>query len=90
MAKKKSARSTKMTSNSRPKMLGVKVYGGQNCYPGNVIVRQRGAKFLAGKNVRKGNDDTLYSAKEGKVAFRAVRKTKFDGTKRRAKMVEVE
>jgi len=45
---------------------------------------------LPGKNVRRGRDDTLYAVKEGIVKFREIRKTRFDGTKRRAVVVDVE
>jgi large subunit ribosomal protein L27 len=90
MAKTKSAGSTKLGRDSRPKYLGVKVYAGQEVKPGMVIIRQRGTKFLPGKNVKRGRDDTLYAAKAGVVKFVVKRKTKFNGTQRVAKVVNVE
>lgn len=89
MAKTKSAGSTKLGRDSRPKYLGVKLYGGQRAKPGSVIIRQRGTKFIPGGNVRRGNDDTLYATKEGIVQFRTIRKKKFDGNSRIAKVVNV-
>jgi large subunit ribosomal protein L27 len=90
MAKTKATGSTKLGRDSIAKRLGVKLFAGQVAKSGNVIIRQRGTKFLAGKNVKRGSDDTLYAVKEGKVKFRTIRKTKFDGKKRIAKVVEVE
>ena len=89
MAKTKSAGSTKLGRDSRPKYLGVKLFGGQQTKPGSVIIRQRGTKFIPGENVRRGNDDTLYATKEGIIQFRTTRKKKFDGNLRKAKVVNV-
>lgn len=50
-ASKKQGGSTQNTKDSNPKMLGVKLYGGQHCIPGNIIVRQRGTEFHPGANV---------------------------------------
>ncbi len=90
MSKTKASGTTKLGRDSISKRLGVKIYGGQKAKAGNVLVRQRGTKFLAGKNVRKGKDDTLYAAKEGTVKFRTIQKTCFNGKKRTAKIVDVE
>jgi large subunit ribosomal protein L27 len=81
MAHKKAGGSTKNISDSKPKFLGTKLYSGQQAKAGNVIVRQRGTRIVAGKNVRIGKDHTLYAGKEGTIAFRTVRKTRFDGRK---------
>ncbi len=89
MAKTKSAGSTKLGRDSRPKYLGVKLFGGQKTKPGSVIIRQRGTKFLPGTNVRRGNDDTLYATKKGIVQFKTINKKKFDGNSRIAKTVNV-
>ena len=89
MAKTKSASSTSLGRDSRPKYLGVKLFGGQQAKPGSVIIRQRGTKFIPGENVRRGNDDTLYAIKEGVIQFRTTRKKKFDGNLRKAKVVNV-
>lgn len=50
-ASKKQGGSTQNTKDSNPKMLGVKLYGGQHCIPGNIIVRQRGTEYHPGANV---------------------------------------
>ncbi len=89
MAKTKSAGSTRLGRDSAAQRLGVKLFGGQIASPGSILIRQRGTKFLAGKNVKKGSDDTLYSTKSGVVQFKTVRKKRFDGSKRIAKIVEV-
>jgi len=90
MAKTKAAGSTKLGRDSRPKYLGVKLYEGQKSKAGSVIIRQRGTKFIPGKNVRRGRDDTLYSIKEGLVRFTTKRKRGFDKSQRRVKIVSVE
>ena len=69
MAQKKGGGSTRNGRDSKPKMLGVKVYGGQTVTAGSIIVRQRGTKFHPGKNVGKGKDDTLFSLVDGTVQF---------------------
>ena len=89
MAHKKAGGSTKLGRDSKPKYLGVKLYQGQKAKPGSIIIRQRGTKFIPGKNVRQGNDDTLYAIKAGTVKFKTIRKTKFDNNKRTAKVVEI-
>jgi large subunit ribosomal protein L27 len=89
MAKTKSAGSTTLGRDSQPKYLGVKLYGGQTAKPGSIIIRQRGTKFLAGRNVRKGSDDTLYSVKDGIVRFQTTSKTRFDGSRRKVKIVHI-
>ncbi|MDD2731744.1 MAG: 50S ribosomal protein L27 [Candidatus Pacebacteria bacterium] len=90
MAKTKAAGATKLGRDSKPKYLGVKLYDGQKTKPGMIIIRQRGTKFLPGKNVKKGADDTLYSLKEGIVRFKTKKVKRFNGIKRTAKTVNVE
>lgn len=90
MAKTKSAGATKLGRDSRPKYLGVKLYDGEKARAGMVIVRQRGTKFLPGKNVKLGRDNTLYALKEGVVRFGTKRIRKFDNNQRTAKVVNVE
>ncbi len=74
---------------SESKRLGVKLFGGQNAKPGDIIVRQRGSKFYAGENVKRGKDDTLYAIKEGEVTFSKKRKKTYDGKKRKINVVSV-
>ena len=69
MATKKAGGSTKNGRDSNPKMLGVKIYGGQSVTAGNIIVRQRGTEFHAGQNVGMGRDHTLFATADGEVKF---------------------
>jgi large subunit ribosomal protein L27 len=70
MAHKKAGGSSRNGRDSNPKMLGVKLFGGQPVSGGNVIVRQRGTKFYAGEGVGMGKDHTLFALRDGQVAFR--------------------
>jgi large subunit ribosomal protein L27 len=90
MSKTKAAGTTRLGRDSRPKYLGVKLYEGQKARPGNILIRQKGMRFIPGNNVRVGRDFTLYSVKEGIVKFSTKRKTNFDGSKRVIKVVSVE
>jgi large subunit ribosomal protein L27 len=69
MAQKKGGGSTRNGRDSQPKMLGVKVFGGQAISAGAIIVRQRGTKFHAGNNVGMGRDHTLFALIDGTVSF---------------------
>ena len=89
MAKTKAKGTTRLGRDSLPKYLGVKLFEGQKVKPGMIIIRQRGTKFLAGENVKKGADDTLYANKAGVVKFKTKRKKRFDGSRRTAKVVNV-
>jgi len=70
MAHKKGEGSVKNNRDSRSKRLGVKIYGGQTCIAGNIIIRQRGTVYHAGSNVGMGKDHTLFALSDGTVAFR--------------------
>ena len=89
MASTKAGGSAKNLNDSNPKYLGVKLADGASARPGMVIVRQRGTKIEAGKNVRVGRDHTLFSMATGKVAFRNRRKTTFTGQVIAKKVVDV-
>ena len=69
MAQKKGGGSTRNGRDSKPKMLGVKAFGGQLISAGSIIVRQRGTKFHAGTNVGMGKDHTLFALVDGQVSF---------------------
>ena len=69
MAHKKGVGSTKNGRDSNPKMLGIKVYGGQQIRAGGIIARQRGTKYHPGNNVGRGGDDTLFAKVDGTVRF---------------------
>ena len=69
MAHKKGVGSSKNGRESASQRLGVKIWGGQTCVAGNIIVRQRGSHFHSGNNVGMGRDFTLFSLIDGKVKF---------------------
>jgi large subunit ribosomal protein L27 len=69
MAHKKGQGSVRNGRDSVSKRLGVKEFGGQVVTAGSIIVRQRGSKFIAGKNVGTGRDWTLFALTDGKVKF---------------------
>lgn len=74
MAHKKGQGSIKNGRDSNAQRLGVKLYGGQTAKAGSIIIRQRGTKFKPGINVRRANDDTLFSTALGTVEFSKIRK----------------
>ena len=70
MAHKKGLGSSRNGRDSNPKMLGVKIFSGQDVKTGMIIVRQRGTRFKAGPGAGVGRDDTIFALRDGKVAFR--------------------
>lgn len=89
MASKKAGGSAKNLTDSNPKYLGTKLYEGEVANAGSVIVRQRGTKIVAGKNVGVGKDHTLFALSAGTIQFDEVRKKNFDGSSTRRKRVSV-
>ncbi len=89
MASTKAGGSAKNLNTSNPKYLGVKLADGAGARPGMVIVRQRGTKIEAGKNVSVGRDHTLFSLATGKVEYRTRRKTSFTGRIMRKTVADV-
>jgi large subunit ribosomal protein L27 len=69
MAHKKGQGSSRNGRNSPGQRLGLKAFGGQFVTTGSILVRQRGTKFLPGRNVGIGRDDTLFALKDGRVLF---------------------
>lgn len=69
MAHKKAGGSSRNGRDSPGQRLGVKVFGGENCIAGNILVRQRGTKWHPGRNVGIGKDHTLFALSEGRVVF---------------------
>jgi large subunit ribosomal protein L27 len=69
MAQKKGGGSTRNGRDSKPKMLGVKAFGGELVSAGSIIVRQRGTKFHPGVNVGLGKDHTIFATVDGRVTF---------------------
>jgi large subunit ribosomal protein L27 len=89
MATKKAAGSSKNGRDSRSKRLGVKLFGGQKCIAGNIILRQKGAVYKLGKNVGLGKDFTVYALTNGTIAFFEKKVTRFDGRKYKRTFVSV-
>lgn len=73
MASKKAGGSSKNGRDSAGRRLGVKKYGGQIVFPGNIIIRQRGTKIHPGNHVGMGKDHTIYSLINGKVEFKKIK-----------------
>ena len=90
MAHTKAAGSTRLGRESHSKRLGVKLFDGEKVKVGDVIIRQRGTKWLPGENVKRGSDDTLYALKTGNIKFITKKIKRFNGLKRVAKMVKVQ
>lgn len=80
MSHKKAGGSTHLGRDSIAKRLGVKVHDGQVIKAGMIIVKQRGTKIHAGKNVLRGGDDTLFAQVPGKVKFSSRKRKTFDGS----------
>ncbi len=89
MSHKKAGGSTKNGRDSQSKRLGVKLYAGQLVRAGNVLVRQKGTQFHAGKNVGMGRDFTLFALKNGILSFTEKRQKKYDGRVFRDKLVHI-
>ena len=69
MAHKKAGGSSRNGRDSGGQRLGVKLFGGQSCLAGNIIVRQRGTRVYPGRNVGIGKDHTLFALIDGRVVF---------------------
>ena len=89
MATKKSAGVSKNGRDSNPKYLGIKVNDGEAVLAGGILVRQRGTEYIPGKNVGTGRDHTLFALKDGVVAVGTKRKTHFDNSVMKKKMISV-
>ena len=70
MAHKKGLGSSRNGRDSKPKMLGVKIFAGQDVTAGMILVRQRGTKFRPGPGVGLGRDHTIFARRDGRVEFR--------------------
>ena len=70
MAHKKGLGSSRNGRDSNPKMLGVKIFGGQTVKAGMIVVRQRGTRFRPGPGAGIGRDDTIFATRDGRVEFR--------------------
>jgi large subunit ribosomal protein L27 len=70
MAHKKGLGSSRNGRDSKPKMLGVKIFAGQDVKSGMILVRQRGTKFQAGPGTGLGRDHTIFANRDGRVEFK--------------------
>jgi large subunit ribosomal protein L27 len=89
MSHKKAAGVTRLGRDSASQRLGVKKGDGQFAKSGNIIIRQRGTQYYAGKNVMMGVDHTLFAIAPGKVKFSSKVMKKFDRTTKRVKVVSI-
>lgn len=89
MSHKKAGGSTRLGRDSNAQRLGVKIHDGEKVNRGMIIVRQRGTKIHPGKNVERGGDDTLFAMENGTVKFTNRKRTRFDGSKKLSKFVNV-
>ena len=89
MATTKSSGSTRLGRDSQPQYLGIKLFEGQKTKAGQILVRQRGTKFVAGKNVGMGKDNTLFALKEGVVHFSQKKLQKFNRARKVSNIVQV-
>ncbi len=71
MAHKKGLGSSRNGRDSNPKMLGVKIFEGQDVRSGMIIVRQRGTRFRPGPGTGLGRDHTIFAVRDGRVEFRS-------------------
>ena len=90
MAHRKAGGSTQLGRDSISKRLGVKKFGGETIKTGQIIIRQRGTKYRPGKNVKRGEDDTLFAMSDGKVKFITKKIKSFTGKLASRKVVSVE
>jgi large subunit ribosomal protein L27 len=77
MAHKKGLGSSRNGRDSNPKMLGVKIFDGQQVKSGMILVRQRGTRFRPGSGVGLGRDDTIFASRDGRVEFRSSGERRF-------------
>lgn len=89
MAHKKAGGSTALGRDSQSQRLGTKLYAGEFAQAGSIIIRQRGSKIRAGKNVKQGVDDTLYALIPGIVKFSRKKIKKFTGSLEWTKFVHI-
>lgn len=89
MAHKKAGGSTALGRDSQSQRLGVKLQDGQYAKAGAIIIRQRGTRYRAGKNVKTGKDDTLFALAAGLVKFATKKIKKYTGKLEAVKVVNV-
>jgi large subunit ribosomal protein L27 len=77
MAHKKGLGSSRNGRDSNPKMLGVKIFAGQEVKAGMILVRQRGTRFRPGPGAGLGRDDTIFATRDGRVQFKTSGERRF-------------
>ena len=90
MSTSKSTGASRLGRDSAAQRLGIKAYAGETVKTGMIIVRQRGTRYLPGKNVKIGSDDTIYAMQPGIVRFSTKLKKLFNGAQRKVKVVNVD
>ena len=89
MAHTKAAGSTRLGRESASQRLGIKLFDAQVVKIGFILARQRGTKWIPGKNVKKGSDDTLYAVSNGIVKFSEKKLKSFNGRRKIVKVVNI-
>jgi len=89
MAHKKAAGSAKNLRDSNPKYRWVKLFGWQTAKAGNIIVRQKGSKYIAWENAYMWKDFTIHAKIDGVVKFSRKKVLRFDGRKYEKTVVNV-
>lgn len=89
MATSKATGSSRLGRDAQPKYLGVKTSNGQTVKAGQILVRQRGTHFVAGKNAKMGGDDTIFSISAGIAHFEKKIKTQFNRSHKTINLVSV-
>lgn len=90
MAHVKAGGSTKLGRDSISKRLGVKIFGGQLADKGQIIIRQRGQKYIPGNHVKMGKDFTIYAMADGTVKFTKKKVKRFTGALHTKTTVHIE
>lgn len=89
MAHKKAGGSAKNLRDSQPKYRGLKLFGGQKAMAGNIIIKQKGSKYVAGANTYLANDFSIHAKIDGTVTFKTKKVSNFDGKKYLKTVVEI-
>lgn len=89
MSHKKAAGSAKNLRDSNPKYRWVKLFGGQTAKAGNIVVRQKGSKFITWENVYIGKDYTIHAKVDWIVKFSKKKIRRFDGRKYKKTVVNI-
>lgn len=89
MAHKKAGGTAKNLSAQSPQYIGIKLSGGEVAKVGDIILTQRGTKYMPGENVGMGKNFSIFAMKAGKVEYKDKRKIRYDGHKTVRKQVSV-